>query len=259
MKHLLNLRMALAALVVLMVPALVLAAPVTVNWWHAHGGALGEKVNEICDGFNKSQNQYQVVPTYKGNYSDTMNAGIAAFRAKSPPHILQVFEVGTATMMAAKGAVYPVFQLMADAKEAFDPKAYIGPVYGYYSTTDGKLLSMPFNSSSPVLYWNKAAFKKAGLDPEKPPKTWPEMGQMSQKLLASEAEFFQKKPMPMQLKLDIQNNQAEMKAHGDLLDAKRKETASINAKYDEDKRRYLELSKAGTVATAAPASTSAKK
>jgi hypothetical protein len=78
--------------------------------------------------------------------------------------------------------------------------------------------------------------------------------QKRQKQLASEAEFFQKKPMPMQLKLDIQNNQVEMKAHGDLLDAKRKETASINAKYDEDKRRYLELRKAGTVATA-PTST----
>ena len=83
--------------------------------------------------------------------------------------------------------------------------------------------------------------------------------QKRQKLLASEAEFFQKKPMPLQLKLDIQGNQAELKAHGDLLDAKRKETASINAKYDEDKRRYLELSKGGTVATAAPASAPAKK
>ena len=83
--------------------------------------------------------------------------------------------------------------------------------------------------------------------------------QKRQKLLASEAEFFQKKPMPMQLKLDIQGNQAELKAHGDLLDAKRKETASINAKYDEDKRRYLELSKGGTVATATPASAPAKK
>jgi Domain of unknown function (DUF4124) len=83
--------------------------------------------------------------------------------------------------------------------------------------------------------------------------------QKRQKLLASEAEFFQKKPMPMQLKLDIQNNQVEIKAHGDLLDAKRKETVGINAKYDEDKRRYVELSKAGTVAAAAPAPTPAKK
>jgi sn-glycerol 3-phosphate transport system substrate-binding protein len=91
-------------------------------------------------------------------------------------------------MMAAKGAVYPVYQLMADAKEPFDPKAYIAPVYGYYSTTDGKLLSMPFNSSTPVFYWNKEMFKKAGLDPDKPPKTWSELGEMGKKLIASGAK-----------------------------------------------------------------------
>ena len=109
------------------------------------------------------------MPVYKGSYTETLTAAIAAFRAKQAPHIVQVFEVGTANMMAAKGAVYPVYQLMADAKEPFDPKAYIGPVYGYYSTTDGKLLSMPFNSSTPVLYWNKELLTKAGLDPNKPP------------------------------------------------------------------------------------------
>ena len=94
-------------------------------------------------------------PVYKGSYTETLTAAIAAFRAKQAPHIVQVFEVGTANMMAAKGAVYPIYQVMADAKEPFDPKAFIGPVYGYYSTTDGKLLSMPFNSSTPVFYWNK--------------------------------------------------------------------------------------------------------
>jgi sn-glycerol 3-phosphate transport system substrate-binding protein len=91
-------------------------------------------------------------------------------------------------MMAAKGAIYPVYQLMADAKEPFDPKAYIGPVYGYYSTTDGKLLSMPFNSSTPVLYWNKELLAKAGLDPNKPPKTWPELGEMAKKAVAAGAK-----------------------------------------------------------------------
>jgi sn-glycerol 3-phosphate transport system substrate-binding protein len=101
MKHSGVMKMVLAASIVLMLPAIALSAPVTVNWWHAHGGALGERVNGICEGFNKSQAEYQVVPTYKGNYADTMNAGIAAFRAKTPPHILQVFDAGTATMMAA--------------------------------------------------------------------------------------------------------------------------------------------------------------
>lgn len=164
------------------------SAQTEVQWWHAMGGNLGEAVNALADGFNKSQTQYKVTPVYKGSYTETLTAAIAAFRAKQAPHIVQVFEVGTANMMAAKGAVYPVHQLMADAKEPFDPKAYIGPVYGYYSTTDGKLLSMPFNSSTPVFYWNKDLFTKAGLDPNKPPKTWAEVGEMGKKLVASGAK-----------------------------------------------------------------------
>ncbi|MBU8873944.1 sn-glycerol-3-phosphate ABC transporter substrate-binding protein UgpB [Reyranella sp. MMS21-HV4-11] len=163
-------------------------AQTEIQFWHAMGGNLGDTVNALADGFNKSQTEYKVNPVYKGSYTETLTAAIAAFRAKQAPHIVQVFEVGTANMMAAKGAVYPVYQLMADAKEPFDPKAYIGPVYGYYSTPDGKLLSMPFNSSTPVLYWNKELLQKAGLDPNKPPKTWPELGEMAKKAVAAGAK-----------------------------------------------------------------------
>lgn len=163
-------------------------AQTEIQWWHAMGGNLGEAVNALADGFNKSQTEYKVTPVYKGSYTETLTAAIAAFRAKQAPHIVQVFEVGTANMMAAKGAVYPVYQLMADAKEPFDPKSFVGPVTGYYSTTDGKLLSMPFNSSTPVLYWNKELLQKAGLDPNKPPTTWPELGEMAKKAVAAGAK-----------------------------------------------------------------------
>jgi sn-glycerol 3-phosphate transport system substrate-binding protein len=163
-------------------------AQTEIQFWHAMGGNLGDTVNALAEGFNKSQTEYKVNPVYKGSYTETLTAAIAAFRAKQAPHIVQVFEVGTANMMAAKGAVYPVYQLMADAKEPFDPKAYIGPVYGYYSTPDGKLLSMPFNSSTPVLYWNKELMQKAGLDPNTPPKTWPELGEMAKKAVAAGAK-----------------------------------------------------------------------
>jgi sn-glycerol 3-phosphate transport system substrate-binding protein len=163
-------------------------AQTEIQWWHAMAGNLGETVNEVAAGFNKSQSEYKVVPVYKGTYTETLTATIAAFRAKQGPHVVQVFEVGTANMMAAKGAVYPIYQLMADAKEPFDPKAFIGPVYGYYSTTDGKLLSMPFNSSTPVLYWNKELLSKAGLDPNKGPTTWPELGEMAKKAVAAGAK-----------------------------------------------------------------------
>ncbi len=160
-------------------------AQTEIQWWHAMGGQLGEALNGLAEGFNKSQTEYKVVPVYKGTYTETMTATIAAFRAKQHPHIVQVFEVGTATMMAAKNAIYPVYQLMTDAGEKFDPGAYLPAVYGYYSTTDGKLLSMPFNSSTPVLYYNKEAFRKAGLDPDKPPKTWSNIEQHSKQLLAA--------------------------------------------------------------------------
>ena len=160
----------------------------TVEFWHAMTGKNGDMVNSVCDKFNASQKDYKVVPVYKGSYSDTMNAGIAAFRAGQAPAIIQVYEVGTATMMAAKGAIKPVYQLMAENNENFDPKVYIPAIRAYYSTSDGKMLSMPFNSSTAVMYYNKDAFRKAGLDPEKPPVTWPEFFEYAKKLKASGME-----------------------------------------------------------------------
>src|SRR5947209_7963833 len=130
-------------------------AATDIQWWHAMTGANNDVIVKIAEEFNAAQSDYRVIPSYKGGYPDTMNAGIAAFRAGSAPHILQVFEVGTATMMAAKGAVKPVYQLMKDASEPFDPKAYLPAITGYYSTSKGEMLSFPFNSSSMVMWINK--------------------------------------------------------------------------------------------------------
>ena len=163
------------------------AEPIELQWWHAMTAINLERVNKIATDFNASQSDYKVTPVYKGSYPETMTAAIAAYRANNPPHIVQVFEVGTATMMAAKGAIKPVYQLMADAGEPFDPQTYLPTVTGYYSTADGKMLSMPFNSSTAIVYWNKDAFTKAGLDPEKPPKTWPETFAAAKKLRAGGA------------------------------------------------------------------------
>ncbi len=161
------------------------AAQIEIQWWHAMTGANNEVVNKLAADFNAAQKDYKVVATYKGSYPDTMNAGIAAFRAGNAPHILQVFEVGTATMMGARGAIKPVAEMMKEAGEAFDPKAYLPAVSGYYSTAKGELLSFPFNSSSTVMWYNKDAFRKAGLDPENPPKTWPETFEAAKKLQAN--------------------------------------------------------------------------
>ncbi|MDP2064792.1 MAG: sn-glycerol-3-phosphate ABC transporter substrate-binding protein UgpB [Burkholderiaceae bacterium] len=160
-------------------------AQTEIQWWHSMGGALGEWVNDLAKEYNASQKDYKVVPTFKGTYDVSMTAAIAAFRAGNAPHILQVFEVGTATMMASKGAIVPVGKVMSDAGLKFDPKTYIPAVAGYYTAPNGQMLSFPFNSSTPVFHYNKDAFKAAGMDPENPPKTWPEVTLAAAKLKAS--------------------------------------------------------------------------
>ena len=160
-------------------------AQTEIQWWHAMGGPLGEWVNDLAKDFNASQKDYKVTPTYKGTYDESMTGAIAAFRAGNAPHILQVYEVGTATMMAAKGAIKPVGEVMTLDGAKFDAKAYIPAVAGYYTAPNGQMLSFPFNSSTTIFYYNKDAFKAAGLDPNKAPTTWPEVTLAAAKLKAS--------------------------------------------------------------------------
>ncbi len=163
-------------------------AQTEIQWWHAMGGNLGDAVNALADGFNKSQSEYKVNPVYKGSYTETLTAAIAAFRAKQAPHIVQVFEVGTANMMAAKGAVYPVYQLMADAKEPFDPKAYIGPVYGYYSTTGRQAAvdAVQLLDAGSVLEQGAAA--EGGPRSQHAAEDLAELGEMAKKAVAAGAK-----------------------------------------------------------------------
>ena len=182
MKTILRNSAAAVALVLAVFPAAA-SAEVEIQWWHAMAGALGERVNDLAKRFNAEQKQYKVVPVFKGSYDETMAGGIAAFRAKNPPHILQVYEVGTATMMAAKGAIKPVYEVMAQANKKWDPQQYIPAVTSYYTDNQGKMLSLPFNSSTPVFFYNKDVFRKAGISA--PPKTWAEVQEAAQKAKAA--------------------------------------------------------------------------
>src|ERR1700704_1155087 len=172
---------AAAAVVAFTSPAL---AVTDIMWWHAMSGELGRQLEKLAADFNATQTEYRVVPSYKGNYTETVTAAIFAFRSRGQPAIVQVNEIGTATMMAAKGATYPVFELMRDESEAFSPTAYLPSVTGYYTDAAGNMLSFPFNSSTPILYYNKNLFRAAGLDPELAPKTWPEVGAAAKRLRA---------------------------------------------------------------------------
>ena len=163
-------------------------AQTEIQFWHAFTGRLGELVAAQVDQFNGSQSGYTVVASHKGNYSETLNAGIAAFRANEQPHVLMVFEVGTATMMAAGGAIKPVYEVMAESGAEFDPDAYIGSVKGYYTTTDGQMLSLPFNSSTPVLWVNRDAMTAAGVDPDTDLSTWQNVDAVLEQLKAGGEE-----------------------------------------------------------------------
>jgi sn-glycerol 3-phosphate transport system substrate-binding protein len=155
---------------------------VQVNFWHGLGQPLGGLLETIVSDFNASQANFQINATFKGSYPETMTAAIAAFRSGNAPHIVQMFEVGTATMMSARGAIMPIYQLSADTGVAIDPAAYVAGVRGYYSLTDGRMMSMPFNSSTTIFYYNKDHFRRAGLNPDQAPATWQAVREAAKKI-----------------------------------------------------------------------------
>jgi sn-glycerol 3-phosphate transport system substrate-binding protein len=170
--------------IVLLALGLAVPASATTNimWWHAMTGELRKQLEKLAADFNASQSEFKVVPAYKGNYTETVTAAIFAFRSHTQPAIVQVNEIATATMIAARGAIYPVSELMQDQGEPFAPTAYLPAVSGYYADAAGNMLSFPFNASTPILYYNKTLFRGAGLDPEVAPKTWAEVGAAAKKL-----------------------------------------------------------------------------
>jgi len=144
---------------------------VEVQFWHAMGGVLGERVEEIVKRFNASQDKYTVVATNKGNYDEVINATIAAYRARKAPQIVQIYERGFMSMLLS-GAIEPVQDLLTSRNKKVDFADFIKPVASYYQYK-GKLMSMPFNSSTPILFYNKEQFEKAGF--AAPADTWAEL------------------------------------------------------------------------------------
>jgi sn-glycerol 3-phosphate transport system substrate-binding protein len=158
--------------------------PVKITLWHAMGGARYDAITkDIAAGFNKANPSYAVEPLFTGSYAETVTKAIAAIRAGNPPHIVQVFEVGTQTMLDS-GAIIPVTEMVKPGEIDFDD--YIAPILNYYKV-GGKLYSMPFNSSTAIIYYNKDVFQKAGLDPAKPPASFKDVEEMGRKIVASGA------------------------------------------------------------------------
>lgn len=157
-------------------------AATEIQWWHAMQGELGREVERIAADFNASQSEYKIVPSYKGLYTETMTAAMFALRSQQHPAILQTAEIATATMMSAKGVIIPVFELMREQNVEFAPDAYLPAIASYYSDSAGNMLSFPFNSSTPILYYNKDQFRLAGLDADMSLATWPQVEVAAKKL-----------------------------------------------------------------------------
>jgi sn-glycerol 3-phosphate transport system substrate-binding protein len=162
-------------------------AQTELEWWHAMTGARNQAVRELADAFNSSQSGYRVVPVFKGTYPQVLEDGLAAFEAGNPPHIIQVFDVGTGVMMNAEDAIVPVSEVLEMGGGVFDKRQYLPGIVAYYSRPDGKMLSFPYNSSSPILYYNKTVYERAGLNPNEPPKTWPEVWRHAHRIVGSRA------------------------------------------------------------------------
>lgn len=162
-------------------------AATEIEWWHAMSGARNQVVQQVARQFNSTQSDYRLVPVFKGTYEQVLEAGLAAFAAGRPPHIIQVFDVGTGVMMTNEDAIVPVSEVLGMGDGAFDKSQYLPGIVAYYSRPDGKMLSFPYNSSSPILYYNKAIYRQAGLDPDAPPTTWPEVWRHARQIVATGA------------------------------------------------------------------------
>lgn len=168
-----------------LVPQVAIAQKVEITWWHAMSGSNGKVVDAIVKDFNAAHPEFELKALYTGSYEETMTKYIAAYRSRTAPSLVQVYEVGTQQMLSS-GAVIPMYEIPGMLGESWDWAQYVIPITNYYST-DGKLWSMPFNSSTVMLYYNKDLYAKAGLDPDKPPKTWAELEAQGKKLISSGA------------------------------------------------------------------------
>ena len=167
-------------LVVMALPGLSVTAQdqIEIKFWHAMSGSRAEVVQALVDGFNEANPDVNLVAEFTGSYAETLTKALTAASAGEAPHIVQVYEVGTRTMLDS-GVIVPVMEVSAGQ---LDQSIFVEPILNYYAI-DGELRCMPFNSSTAMLYYNKDMFEAAGLDPEKPPTTFSELYEMGKQIV----------------------------------------------------------------------------
>jgi sn-glycerol 3-phosphate transport system substrate-binding protein len=160
-----------------------------IRLWHSFAGFRGAAFESLVARFNGTQSAITVVPVYKGSPEAALRGALAARKSRRGPHIVQIGDAATADALAAEGAVRPLWKVMSDAGLALDAKGYgyVPAVASYYSDANGRLLALPLENSTPILYYNRDAFRRARLDPDRPPRTWDDMFPAIEALVAAGA------------------------------------------------------------------------
>jgi sn-glycerol 3-phosphate transport system substrate-binding protein len=177
-------RKLLVIAVLVMVASMIFAAPITLYIWQGAGTTFTKTLQDLCNQFTALNPNVKVDVLYTGNYHDTLTKTISAVQGGNPPDLVMIYDVGTQVMMDS-GVVIPI-QDMIDKDPSFDINSIIPAARNYYSY-NGKLYSMPFNSSNPVIYYNKNLFEKAGLNPNDPPTTFDQFIADAQKLTVKDS------------------------------------------------------------------------
>jgi len=158
---------------------------ITIEFWHAMGGDLGEVVDELVQRFNDSQDQIVVNATFQGSYDDTYNSLLASFEAGTEPNVVQNFDLATQTMFDT-GRLIPAYQLME--QDNYDPEVFIPAVREYYSDENG-MVAMAFNSSTFIVYYNADMFEEAGVAEPNPEWTFTEFLETCDQLQESGVQY----------------------------------------------------------------------
>ena len=152
------------------------------EFWYGLSGDLSDRIQDMCKTFNESQADYEIVCISQNDYDTNLQNTIAAFRANKQPTVTQIFDAGTLDLMLSQ-AYLPIGQLMSENGFDIDWSNYFSGIASYYSTSKGELLSMPFNSSTAMIYYNTDALAKVGF--EGLPSTWTEVEDVARKMKAA--------------------------------------------------------------------------
>lgn len=180
MKKLLSFVLCACLLLTLFLPAALAEDPVKIIFWHSMGGVNGEAINKMVADFNAANaGKIEVEVQFQGDYDKAINKLKSASMGNMGADVVQIYDIGTRFMIDS-GWIIPMQELIdADNYDIFQ----IEPNIAAYYSVDGQLYSMPFNSSTPIMYINRDAFIEAGLDPDNPPKNFDEIMAACEKLV----------------------------------------------------------------------------